>query len=81
MTLAALTATFSDLLSQDVEYVQLPLEEYLETFPAPMRPLFRWYDEYGYKVDTESLRKEYPELMTLVQYLKETGWENWQAPD
>jgi len=24
------------------------------------------------------LRQRYPELITLEQYLRTTGWENWQ---
>jgi uncharacterized protein YbjT (DUF2867 family) len=81
MSLAYLTATFGEVLGQDVKYTRLPLEEYLETWPPILRPLFRWYDEVGYTVDTAALRKKYPNLMTLEQYLLATGWENWQKPD
>jgi len=78
MTVAEMTATFSDVLGQEVAYNQQPLEAYLETFPKPLRPLFRWYDEVGYTVDVDGLRREYPNLTTLDQYLRATGWENWQ---
>ena len=66
------------MLGQEVVYNQQPLEAYLETFPKPLRPLFRWYDEVGYTVDVDGLRREYPNLTTLDQYLRATGWENWQ---
>jgi uncharacterized protein YbjT (DUF2867 family) len=56
----------------------LPLDEYLEMFPQPLRPLFRWYDEVGYTADVKGLREQYPQLMTLEQYLRATGWENWK---
>jgi uncharacterized protein YbjT (DUF2867 family) len=75
MTLAELAITFGNVMGQKIDYHRLPLDEYLETFPKPMRPLFRWYDEAGYKIDTASLRKEYPNLITLDQYLRQTGWE------
>ena len=78
MSLAGLTAIYSDVMGRDIEYVQLPLDEYLATFPPPLRPLFRWYDEAGYSVDTAGLRKQYPNLITLEQYLRETGWEDWE---
>lgn len=80
MSLAELAATFSNVLGQDVTYTQMPLDEFLETFPKPLRPLFRWYDEFGYSVDTAALRARYPNLTTLDQYLRATGWENWQKP-
>ena len=81
MTLAELAATFGDVMGQDIQYTRLPLDEYLASFPPPMRPLFRWYDEGGYTVDSASLRKQYPNLMTLEQYLRDTGWEGWSPAD
>lgn len=78
MTLAELTATFGKVLGKDVAYVRRPLEEFLRGFPPSLRPLFRWYDEIGYSVDTAKWRKRYPKLMTLEQYLLTTGWEDWQ---
>lgn len=80
MTLAELTATFGAVLGRDVAYVRRPLEEYLQGFPAPLRPLFRWYDEVGYDVDAAGWRARYPRLTTLDAYLRRTGWENWR-PD
>jgi uncharacterized protein YbjT (DUF2867 family) len=79
MTLAEMTSTFADVLGQDVGYTRLPLDEYLNTFPPPLRPLFRWYDEVGYDVDVTRIRKEHPQLLTLDQYLRSTGWENWSS--
>lgn len=80
MTLTELTQTFGAVLGRDIEYVRKPLEEYLQGFPPPLRPLFRWYDEVGYSADTDGWRVRYPGLVTLEQYLRATGWENWQ-PD
>jgi uncharacterized protein YbjT (DUF2867 family) len=78
MTVAEYVGTFSDVMGQDISYNQLPLDEYLETFPKPLRPLFRWYEEVGYSADVEGLRRQYPDLITLDQYLRATGWEDWQ---
>jgi hypothetical protein len=80
MTMAELAQTFGTVLGKDIAYVRLPREEFLQTFPPPLRPLFRWYDEVGYSTDTAGWRKRYPNLLTLEQYLRATGWENWQ-PD
>jgi uncharacterized protein YbjT (DUF2867 family) len=78
MTVAAYVETFSEVMGREVIYNQMPLEEYLEIFPKPLRPLFRWYEEVGYSADVEGFRKRYPDLITLDQYLRATGWEDWQ---
>jgi uncharacterized protein YbjT (DUF2867 family) len=78
MTVEAYVDTYSEVMGREVVYTQLPLEQYLQTMPKPLRPLFKWYDEVGYTADVEGLRQRYPELMTLDQYLRATGWENWQ---
>lgn len=78
MTVEAYVDTYSAVMGREVVYTQLPLEQYLQTMPKPLRPLFKWYDEVGYTADVAGLRQRYPELMTLEQYLRATGWENWQ---
>jgi len=78
MTVSEYVETFSDVMGREVAYTQMPLEEYLETLPKPLRPLFRWYDEVGYNADVAALRAQYPNLITLDQYLRSTGWEDWQ---
>lgn len=78
MTVAEYVDTFSTVMGREIIYTQLPLEQYLQTMPKPLRPLFRWYEEVGYTADVESLREQYPNLVTLDQYLRATGWENWQ---
>ena len=78
MTVAEYVSTFGDVMDREIVYNRLLLEEYLQTFPKPLRPLFRWYEDVGYTADVEGLRKKYPDLITLDQYLRATGWENWQ---
>lgn len=66
---------FSRVLAKDIAYNRMPLDDYLERFPAPLRPLFRWYDEVGYTtVDVQSLRARYPQLLTLEDWLVENEW-------
>lgn len=74
MTVAEHVALFSRVLGTDVRYNRLPLETYLERMPAPLRPLFRWYEEVGYTADVAGLRARYPQLTRLEDYLRETGW-------
>lgn len=81
MTMQELADTFSRVTGQDIAYNRMPLDEYLQILPKPLRPLFEWYDEVGYAADTTGWRKKYPDLMTLEQYLESTGWKDWQPPD
>ena len=78
MTVAEYVATFSRVMGRPVTYTRLPLDEYLATFPKPLRPLFRWYDLVGYTADVAAFRAAYPELTTLEDYLRATGWEAWE---
>jgi len=80
MSVEAYVDTFSNVMGREVVYTQLPLEQYLQTMPQPLRPLFQWYEEVGYTADVAGLRERYPNLVTLEQYLRATGWENWQEP-
>lgn len=78
MTVAEYVQTFSKVMGREVTYTRLPLEQYLQTMPKPLRPLFRWYEEVGYKADVAGWRNRYPALITLEEYLRSTGWENWE---
>ena len=78
MTVAEYVQTISDVMGRPVAYNQQPLEEYLAAMPKPLRPLFRWYEDVGYEADVSGFRQRYPELTSLAQYLRDTGWENWQ---
>lgn len=80
MTVQAYVDTFSKVMGREIVYNQLPLDEYLATMPKPLRPLFRWYDEVGYEVDVDAYRSRYPQLVTLEQYLRANGWQDW-SPD
>jgi len=81
MSMAELAATFGRVMGREVPYNRLPLEQFLAQLPKPLRPLFRWYDEVGYAADTAMWRARYPNLMTVDAYLRDTGWQDWQAPE
>ena len=43
-----------------------------------MRAMFNFFNGEGYDADIPALRKIYPGLLTLEQYLRKNGWENAQ---
>jgi len=80
MTVGEYVDTYSRVMGTEVIYHQLPLDEYLQMFPKPLRPLFRWYEEVGYETEVTNLRtlkSRYTNLTSLEQYLRATGWENY----
>jgi len=74
MTVAELVEVFSEVMEQPIAYTRVPLDEYLESFPKILRPLFRWYDEVGYEADVPDFRARYPQLQTLEGYMRAEGW-------
>jgi len=74
MTMAEHVAVFSRVMQQPVTYNRLPPEELQAALPKPLRPLFRWYEEVGYTADVAMLRREFPEMLTLEDYLRTSGW-------
>ena len=76
MTVQQYVDIFSEVSGQAIGYQQLPLDEYLGTLPKPLRTLFRWYHEVGYEADVAQFRHEFPQLTTLREYLRATGWSD-----
>jgi uncharacterized protein YbjT (DUF2867 family) len=77
MTIREYVDTFSRVMNADITYNRMPLDDYLATFPKPLRPLFKWYDEVGYDADVDEFRARYPNLITLDNYLMTTGWKDY----
>ena len=43
-----------------------------------MQAMFNFFNGQGYDADIPALRKIYPGLQTLEQFLRRNGWENAQ---
>jgi uncharacterized protein YbjT (DUF2867 family) len=75
LTVAEHVAVFSRVMQQPVAYHRLSPEDLQAPLPKPLRPLFAWYETVGYTADVPALRAEFPQLLTLEDYLRATGWE------
>ena len=70
-----IAATFSKVIGRPVTLAapQMPAG----ASPTPeMMAMFRFFSGPAYDADIAALRKVYPALKTLEQWLRETGWEN-----
>ncbi|MEM7284667.1 MAG: NmrA family NAD(P)-binding protein [Pseudomonadota bacterium] len=77
MTQSNVAELFSRLLGVQVDYKQISWEQAARRMSPRLIEIFKWYESSGFKVDVQSLRNDYPNLMTLEQYLNETGWSSW----
>ncbi len=78
LTEAEIVAAFSRVIGRPVSVVPASPSPW-NTGPEAEKTT-RWFNEEGYKADIAALRRIYPGLQTLEQYLHRSGWENAPAP-
>ncbi len=74
MTLTEAAEVFEHVLDRPVKYRQVTWEDYEAAAGAEMTAMLRWFEEAGYETDLAALREEFPWLLTLEEYLRQTGW-------
>jgi uncharacterized protein YbjT (DUF2867 family) len=74
MTIAEYAQVLSECLNVDVEYQKMSWEVFEQTLGEEMTSMYRWFDDPGYQVDIAALRKEYPNLTSMEDYLNGLGW-------
>ena len=62
----------SKKLGHQVTYYELPTEK-LREFSVESAIMFDWFNEVGYSVDIQSLRKQKPDLKTFEQWMDQIG--------
>jgi uncharacterized protein YbjT (DUF2867 family) len=58
----------SEVTGRVISYQELPLETIREQ-SEDMAKMYSWFNEVGYKVDMEALKRDYPEI----------GWHSFKA--
>lgn len=71
---ADLTATMSRRLGRPVVYEQIPWEEYTATATPVAISRETWYLQNPVLVDMDGLRREFPSLLSVEDYLISAGW-------
>jgi uncharacterized protein YbjT (DUF2867 family) len=71
---ADMAAAMSRVLGRPVRYEPLSEEEYAATATPTDRARDQWYLELEYPLDVDALRAEFPWLMTVEDFLIESGW-------
>jgi uncharacterized protein YbjT (DUF2867 family) len=71
-TMAELAVVFSDVLRQPVGYTRMTWDDYEKANGEEMTVMVRWFDEVGYDVDIDKLRRENPWMVRFEDYLGES---------
>jgi uncharacterized protein YbjT (DUF2867 family) len=73
-TMTETAAIFSQIVGRPVNYVQLPWDKFQQFSGEELTIMYRWLENVGYSADISTRQKEYPNLMTLKQYLQNNSW-------
>lgn len=79
-TMPEIAQTFGRVMGREVEYYQVPWDQFEEQMGEEYAVMYRWFNDVGYEADIAALRQESPELTTFEQYLRGHGWENAEPP-
>jgi uncharacterized protein YbjT (DUF2867 family) len=76
MTMPQIADTFSRVIGRQVDYFQVPWNQFEEQMGEEYTVMYRWFDEHGYEADIAALKEKHPGLVAFEQYLRANGWEN-----
>ena len=79
-TMPEIAETFGRVIGREVDYYQVPWDQFEAQMGEENAVMYRWFNEVGYEADTDALRREYPELTTFERYLRSHGWEGAELP-
>jgi uncharacterized protein YbjT (DUF2867 family) len=79
-TMPEIAETFGRVIGREVNYYQVPWDQFKEQMGEEFTVQYRWFNDVGYEADIAALRQEYPELTTFERYLRSHGWEGAEVP-
>ncbi|CAN5261419.1 NmrA/HSCARG family protein [soil metagenome] len=74
-TMPQIAETFSRATGEEIDYFQVPWDQFEEQMGEEYAVMYRWFNDVGYEADITALRRESPELTTLERYLRGHGWK------
>jgi uncharacterized protein YbjT (DUF2867 family) len=76
MTMPEIADTFSRVIGRQVDYFQVPWDQFEKQMGEESTVMYRWFNDYGYEADILALKEEHAGLVSFEQYLRANGWEN-----
>ena len=80
LSMPEIAGTFSRVSGREVNYFQVPWNQFEEQMGEEYAVMYRWFNDHGYEADIAALKKEHPGLISFEQYLRDHGWENAEPP-
>ena len=71
LTLGELQADLAEAYGQDFTHIQPTWEDFEAEIGEEITQMYRWFENKGYAVDIEGLREQYPNLVTVPEFLAE----------
>ncbi|CAN5272457.1 NmrA/HSCARG family protein [soil metagenome] len=79
LTMPQIAETFSRVTGKDINYFQVPWDQFEEQMGEEYAVMYRWFNDVGYEADVPALKNEHPGLVSFEQYLRGHGWEQAAA--
>lgn len=73
LTMPQAAEVFGRVLGRPVKFVEMPIDQ-VKSFSEDFAKMFSWFNEHGYDIDIKALRRLHPEMLTLEQWLRKSGW-------
>ncbi len=80
MTMPEIATTISRVIGRDVNYYQVPWDQFEENAGEEFTVMYRWFNDHGYEADIAALREHRQALVTLDRYLRTHDWEGAALP-
>jgi len=75
LSMTELTQALSRAAGREVQYQQIPWEQFESRAGQEITIMYRWFQDVGYHVDIGAVRQEYPKLTSFDRWLN----SNWHA--
>ena len=73
-------ATLSRVIGRPVSYEQVSWADYEKENGPEFTVMMWWFETTGYSADLAGLQTQYPDLVSLEEYLRDAGWANTARP-
>jgi len=70
LSMSDLALAFGRMIGRNVQYVQIPWDQFEETAGHEMTLMYRWFQDVGYSVDIGALRQEHANMATFERWLQ-----------
>lgn len=75
LSMEEISAALGRASGREVQYRQMPWDEFEARAGREMTTMYRWFEDTGYHVDISAVRQEYPRLSTFDRWLN----ANWHV--